>query len=264
MPVEIKMKINAGNNDQFFMQMLPASHQQDYKAVSAKGVKFNLAFYSVTADLSTIGHPNVSVTLPTSTTSLLKGNADQLVMQASIVQLIALLDDVKKAVLGKAGPLENGAEKTWHMEAKAPNLQSIPKNEIPAAVKKPVLMEKMQPMKDGTGLIRLTQATEVGQPVRGSSGGSVYYAMALSERVKLAIRVKKNGSISIRAEGSPSAADEAKLAKAGMSKAGAEHWSIHFDAIDVPIPRCIGAFLMGLEIPFDSQIMNFSQVTVEA
>lgn len=249
MPVEIKMKTNAGNNDQFFMQMLPASHQQDYKAVSAKGVKFNLAFYSVTADLSAIGHPNVSVTLPTSTTSLLKGNADQLVMQASLVQLIALLDDVKKAVLGKAGPLENGTEKTGHMEAKSPNLQSTP---------------KMQPMKDGTGLIRLTQATEVGQPVRGSSGGSVYYAMAISERVKLAIRVKKNGSISIRAEGSPSAADEAKLAKAGMSKAGAEHWSIHFDAIDVPIPRCIGAFLMGLEIPFDSQIMNFSQVTVEA
>ena len=136
MPVEIKMKTPAGNNDQFFMQMLPASHQQDYKAVSAKGVKFNLAFYSVTADLSTIGHPNVSVTLPTSTTSLLKGNADQLVMQASIVQLIALLDDVKKAVLGKAGPLENGTEKTGHMEAKSPNLQSIPKNEIPAAVKK--------------------------------------------------------------------------------------------------------------------------------
>jgi hypothetical protein len=250
MPVEIKMKTNAGNNDQFFMQMLPASHQQDYKVVSAKGVKFNLAFYSVTADLSALGHPNVSVTLPTSTTSLMKGNADQLVQQASIVQLIALLDKVKSAVFDtKIGPLENVTEKTGHMEAKSPNLQSTP---------------KMQPMKDGTGLIRLTQATEVGQPVRGSSGGSVYYAMALSERVKLAIRVKKNGSISIRAEGSLSAADEAKLAKAGMSKAGAEHWSIHFDAIDVPIPRCIGAFLMGLEIPFDSQIMNFSQVTVEA
>ena len=263
MPVEIKMKTSsAGNNDQFFMKMLPSSAQQDYKAVSAKGVKFNLAFYSVTADLSCVGQPNVSVTLPTSTTSLLKGNADQVVLEASIMQLIALLGDVKKAVLGgeKVGPLDNGMPKP------APNFQSIPKNEIPAAIKKPVLMAKMEPTtkESSGGVVRLAQATQVGQPVRGSSGGSVYYAMALNNDLKLGIRVKKNGSVSIRAEGNPSPTEIQKLQKAGMSKAGSEHWSIHFDAIDVPVSRCIGAFLMGLEIPFDSQIMNFGQVQVEA
>lgn len=259
MPVEIKMKTSgAGNNDQFFMKMLPSSAQQDYKAVSAKGVKFNLAFYSVTADLSCVGQPNVSVTLPTSTTSLLKGNADQTVLEASIMQLIALLGDVKKGVLGTAGPLKNGTETNPCLE--------IPLPSSPSSIKKPVLMTKMEPTtkESSGGVVRLAQATQVGQPVRGSSGGSVYYAMALNNDLKLGIRVKKNGSVSIRAEGNPSPTEIQKLQKAGMSKAGTEHWSIHFDAIDVPVSRCIGAFLMGLEIPFDSQIMNFGQVQVEA
>ena len=259
MPVEIKMKTSsAGNNDQFFMKMLPSGAQQDYKAVCGKGVKFNLAFYSVTADLSCVGQPNVSVSLPTSTTSLLKGNADQVVLEASIMQLIALLGDVKKAVLGTAGPLKNGTETNPCSE--------IPLPSSPSPIKKPVLMAKMEPTtkESSGGVVRLAQATQVGQPVRGSSGGSVYYAMALNNDLKLGIRVKKNGSVSIRAEGNPSPTEIQKLQKAGMSKAGSEHWSIHFDAIDVPVSRCIGAFLMGLEIPFESQIMNFGQVTVEA
>lgn len=255
MPVEIKMKTSgAGNNDQFFMKMLPPGPQQDYKHLCASGVGFNLAFYSVTADLGKLGMQNVSVTLPTSTTSLMKGNADKTVQDQSTVQLIALLNDVMSSVHGKAGPLENGTN---------PSNGIKPPSDAKAADQKPAPMAKMGPATEG-GVIRLTQATEVGQPVRGSSGGSVYYAMALSESVKLAIRVKKNGSVSIRAEGSPNASDVAKLTKAGMSKAGAEHWSIHFDAIDVPVSRCVGAFLMGLEIPFDSQITNFSQVKVEA
>lgn len=259
MPVEIKMKTSSsGNNDQFFMKMLPPSAQQDYKTLTANGVGFNLAFYSVTADLSKLGQQNISVTLPTSTTSLLKGNADQTVMEASIVQLIALLNDAKKVLMNKAGPLDNGVKA--EVPQPAPNFQQIPKKTV---VKKPVLLHTGEPIKDSS-VIRLSQATQVGQPVRGSSGGSVYYAMALSENVKLAIRVKKNGSVSIRAEGSPDAATQAKLTKAGMSKAGSEHWSIHFDAIDVPVARCVGAFLMGLEIPFDDQISHFGQVTVEA
>lgn len=259
MPVEIKMKSSSGNNDQFFLKLLPPPKFSEYKALGAKGVGFNLAFYSVTADLSKFGMPNASVTLPTSTTSLLKGNADQHAVDSSTMQLIALLAGVSEKVLHsvgtKVGPLDNGTNPCNEIELPTP-----PKA---ATVKKPVLMAKMEPVTEG-GVVRLAQATQVGQPVRGSSGGSVYYAMALSDQVKLAVRVKKNGSVSIRAEGNPSPTEIQKLQKAGMSKAGTEHWSIHFDAIDVPVSRCIGAFLMGLEIPFDSQIMNFGQVQVEA
>lgn len=258
MPVEIKMKSTTGN-DQFFMKMLPPDSQQDYSTLTKKGVNFNLAFYSVTADLSKFGLPNLSVTLPTSTTSLMKGNADKTVQDQSTVQLIELLYDVMSSVYGKAAPLENGT-KSGSMSSETPNLQTIPKA---ATVKKPVLMATMEPVTEG-GVVRLAQATQVGQPVRGSSGGSVYYAMALSDQVKLAVRVKKNGSVSIRAEGTMPAQIQQRLHSAGMTKAGSEHWSIHFDAVDVPVSRCVGAFLMGLEIPFDSQITNFSQVKVEA
>jgi hypothetical protein len=254
MPVEIKMKSTTGN-DQFFLKLLPTSAVSTYKSLCSAGVGFNLAFYSVTADLSKLGMANVSVTLPTSTTSLLKGTADASVVHTSLVQLIALLNDVMSSVHGKAGPLENGTNPCTEIEMPTPAKES--------AVKKPVLMAKVEPTTEG-GIVRLAQATQVGQPVRGSSGGSVYYAMALSDQVKLAVRVKKNGSVSIRAEGTPPAHIVQRLHSAGMSKAGSEHWSIHFDAVDVPVSRCVGAFLMGLEIPFDSQITNFSQVKVEA
>lgn len=251
MPVEIKMKSPTGN-DQFFLKLLPASAVATYKSLCSAGVGFNLAFYSVTADLSKLGMANVSVTLPTSTTSLLKGTADASVVHASLVQLIALLDDVKDAI---------GKKAVGEAIAKSAN----PASEIPlSAPKKTVLTPKFEAPSSSDGVVRLAQATQVGQPVRGSSGGSVYYAMALSDQVKLAVRVKKNGSVSIRAEGTPPAHIVQRLHSAGMSKAGSEHWSIHFDAVDVPVSRCVGAFLMGLEIPFDSQITNFSQVKVEA
>lgn len=252
MPVEIKMKSTTGN-DQFFLKLLPASAVSTYKSLCSAGVGFNLAFYSVTADLSKLGMANVSVTLPTSTTSLLKGTADASVVHASLVQLIALMDDVKSAIVSKV--VDDASSKSAN-----------PASEIPltTAPKKPILTTKFETPSSSEGVVRLAQATQVGQPVRGSSGGSVYYAMALSDQVKLAVRVKKNGSVSIRAEGTPPAHIVQRLHSAGMSKAGSEHWSIHFDAADVPVSRCVGAFLMGLEIPFDSQITNFSQVKVEA
>lgn len=251
MPVEIKMK-SATGNDQFFLKLLPTSAVSTYKSLCGVGVGFNLAFYSVTADLSKLGMANVSVTLPTSTTSLLKGTADPSVEKASTLQLIALLDDVKSALVIKV--VDDASSKSEN-----------PASEIPlSAPKKTVLTSKFETPSSSDGIVRLVQATQVGQPVRGSSGGSVYYAMALSDQVKLAVRVKKNGSVSIRAEGTPPANIVQRLHSVGMTKAGSEHWSIHFDAVDVPVSRCVGAFLMGLEIPFDSQITNFSQVKVEA
>ena len=257
MPVEIKMK-NSSGNDQLFLK-LPPNGVSMYKAACAAGVEFTLAFYSVTANMSKFGIPNKSVTLPASTTSLMKGTTDPVTFEASAVQLIALLNEVTAVVSGgvatpaPVAPMPkaavgNGAQTSYKVpEPKA--APSTPAGEEPKPTSTP---------------IRLREAEAIGQPVRGSSGGSIYYTVAISPRVKLAARVIGHGKVSIRAEGLPSDYEVQRLEACGMSKAGAEHWSIHFDQSNVPVSRILGAFVMGLEIDFQRQVTSANQIKVEA
>lgn len=261
MPVEIKMK-NSSGNDQLFLK-LPPNGVGMYKAACAAGVEFTLAFYSVTANMSKFGIPNKSVTLPASTTSLMKGSTDPVTFEASAVQLIALLKEVTEVVSGgiPAAPVKpqpaapmpkaavgNGAQTSYKVpETKA--APSTPAGDEPKPTSTP---------------IRLREAEAIGQPVRGSSGGSIYYTVAISPRVKLAARVIGHGKVSIRAEGLPSDYEVQRLEACGMSKAGAEHWSIHFDQSNVPVSRILGAFVMGLEIDFQRQVTSANQIKVEA
>lgn len=47
----------------------------------------------------------------------------------------------------------------------------------------------------------LKSASAMGQPVTSSSGGSVYHLVAMSQGVRVAARVKTNGTLSVRVEG---------------------------------------------------------------
>lgn len=267
MPVEIKMK-NSSGNDQLFLK-LPPNGVSMYKAACAAGVEFTLAFYSVTANMSKFGIPNKSVTLPASTTSLMKGTTDPVTFEASAVQLIALLNEVTEAVSGGA----SSGTVTGSMSSKMPSFQTVPKAavgngsqtsyKVPESKAAPSTPAGEEPKPTSTP-IRLREAEAIGQPVRGSSGGSIYYTVAISNRVKLAARVIGHGKVSIRAEGLPSDYEVQRLEACGMSKAGAEHWSIHFDQSNVPVSRILGAFVMGLEIDFQRQVTNANQIKVEA
>lgn len=110
-------------------------------------------------------------------------------------------------------------------------------------------------------VVHLKNAKALGQKVHGTSTGSVYYTIALSEHVRVAARIT-GGSISIRAEWTDNPqAELEKLTDAGVQmKTG--YGSIHFDAAGVPVQRVIGAFLLGTGIQWKQVITSGAELVV--
>jgi len=108
--------------------------------------------------------------------------------------------------------------------------------------------------------VLLREATELFQPVGGSGGGSIYFAIAISDGLNVGCRVKENGSISIRVEGSELAKDDVvtRLQKADLSPAGPEHWSVHMEIPDPTlVKKTIGATLGAIDCEWEKLTMNF-------
>lgn len=110
--------------------------------------------------------------------------------------------------------------------------------------------------------VSLADAEHLHQPVHGTSTGSRYYAVALGDDVKVAVRIKNRNDISIRAvcNKHPNS-KEGQAAKAGFLRAclqkseqtGAKHWSLHLkpEGDDfVMAHRCIGSTLAAMGLQF--------------
>lgn len=107
----------------------------------------------------------------------------------------------------------------------------------------------------------LIAASSIGEKVRGTSPGSVYYVIALDDDVKCAARVL-NGQISVRIEGVVSKAAEARLAALGISKSSSGHWSSHMSIGSAPPARVIGAMLMDMGIKFKKRIESSEELKI--
>lgn len=140
--------------------------------------------------------------------------------------------------------------------------------EMGTAASKPVVVKVEAPKppveapKPVDEVIALKTAQALGQKVHGTSSGSVYHCIALGEHVRLAAKLAKSGSISIRAEWTDDPTDDLKkLQDAGvMMKQG--YGSIHFDAADVPLWRVVGAFIVGTGIAWKSAVMNGADLVI--
>ena len=113
-------------------------------------------------------------------------------------------------------------------------------------------------------VIDLKAAQALGQKVHGTSTGSVYHTIALTDKVKVAARIIPGGSISIRTEWTDSpTADLKRLEEAGViMKPGQGYGSIHFDPQEVPVQRVIGAFLVGTGIQWKAAVMNGAELVI--
>jgi ribosomal protein L7/L12 len=111
-------------------------------------------------------------------------------------------------------------------------------------------------------VIHLKEAKALGQKVHGTSTGSVYHCIAYTDHVKVAARISKGGSISIRAEWTDSPkADLKKLEESGVQMKPS-YASMHFGAEGVPLQRVIGAFLVGTGIKWTAAVMNGSDLVI--
>ena len=229
---------------------------------------FTLQFYG----LSTIvAGKTYKVTFPVTITSIMKGTATASERSICRTRINILLHDISSAIGLYPDPFDEPAalpavddQETFTLKefdsllAEASNnVGAVNFADTPTVPPKKVA----KPVSDGP--VKLIDATQLGQPVRGTNVNSIYYTSALSERVRLAIRVSGT-SISIRVEGSPNTTEKAKLVGFGMSpkipNSGEAYYSMHLDAEDCPVPRVVGAVLLGLGIDFDEVIKNFKDI----
>lgn len=96
--------------------------------------------------------------------------------------------------------------------------------------------------------VDLSAATKLHQPVKGTSGGSVYHVIALGADAKVAARIK-NTDVAIRVL--PANNKGAAACKvAGLDEKNGGHWSIHLHPDNkLLVKKCVGAvlFAMGLK-----------------
>jgi hypothetical protein len=118
--------------------------------------------------------------------------------------------------------------------------------------------------KKTNAVISLRDAEAIGQPVHGTSSGSVYYTVATGPRVRLAARVHKGGSVSIRAEWKPllTPDEKKKLQDIGLQMKDS-YASMHLNAADVPVGRVIGAFVIGIGLEWDAIVKSSAELVVE-
>lgn len=280
MVVQIKM-----DTTQFFSNMLGGQSKAVFDDLVAKGVKPEIGFYSVS-----LGHPsnpqkNLTVNLPISSSTLLKGNATPEAAKASTKLLEQLLASAAAQWFGDS-PIEgdqdlaalvstkskSGAAKAVKKPSKE-TVQSIAKAigtvEVDYQVAEAKTSELVEPGPGKTSINdieKLRLATSLGQKVRGTSPSSIYRVVALSPRVKVAVCIQQPNNVSVRIEGQPNAYEQGKITGLGFSKnAGPDftYWSMHMDTSGLTPARCIGAILMDLGVSFDEQAKNLKEVQLE-
>lgn len=109
-----------------------------------------------------------------------------------------------------------------------------------------------------SGPVPLIEATEMYQPVGGTSHGSEYYVVAIAHDLKVAARAK-NGKLSFRVEGNINEYSNALLA-AGLNGSDS-HYSIHLDVGDLKMAkRTIGALLMDVGAKWETTLPDLSVI----
>lgn len=241
-------------------------------------LKVTLGMYSVLFEFPAKPDAGgVGINLCTSLTSLLKPGVSPEILATARDQLAELAEAALKFL--EQNGIEYGSFANYGKQPEPDpanplaGLEEEQKVAIPepaiAAVKK-ALGKTLKKSQDAGGFkgtaVKLAEVTNICQPVRGSSEGSVYYSIAISPEVKIAARIKSDGNISLRAEPANSEFDPnvaTKLKTIGMKPSGNGYMSVHFDSMGVPPARIIGAFLLGLDIEFTEQVTNLNQLKVE-
>jgi hypothetical protein len=104
-------------------------------------------------------------------------------------------------------------------------------------------------------LVKLSEATKLYQPVRGTDADSIYHAVAIGEKLNVAARIKKDHAVTIRVEGAALQDDSMVKLKYNLVNAGLTskdtHCSIHLSTASDDLTRkSIGAMIFAIGYPF--------------
>jgi len=106
-------------------------------------------------------------------------------------------------------------------------------------------------------LVRLIEATQMYQPVEGSTEGSRYFVVAGSPRIKVAARYK-NQKLSCRLEGEDLKNNYIQKDLGAFTVKSDCHASFHAEIVDWKLAaKTLGAVLLDLSLTFETPIPNF-------
>lgn len=113
-------------------------------------------------------------------------------------------------------------------------------------------------------LTKLRDATQMYQPVLGTSAGSRYYLVAANKDLRVAARYMPH-KLSVRIEGPGFSKYVPEIKKAGIEVHGAKGYaSIHLDVGSDPTManKTLGAILLGLGIPLETPIPELKKIAI--
>lgn len=251
MALVMKMDINK------FKEILPEFMVAKLETLlSADGSKLDLGFYSITLSKDA---KHYSTKIAISTTSLMKDTAPQPAVSSALAKIDDLLDEALNGwgIDVPASKLETGKSYDLDFSAEADSTFIPVDKKVPDKPKTKKKVADVIPQ----GPVKLRVASQLGQQVTGTSSDSTYRAVALSERLNVAVRLHSS-NVSIRAEGVPNAYEAGRLSSLGFSKATGGHWSIHMECNGIPASRIVGAILMDLGVDFELQIKTLKEASL--
>lgn len=142
-------------------------------------------------------------------------------------------------------------------------LPPIPSAEPPpAAEAKPAWPEFDLSQLQTATPVKLRDATQMYQPVKGTSAGSRYFMVAANKDVRIAARCHGT-SLSVRVEGPNLAKYTAQMATVGLSLKK-DYASLHLEVgeDETMAGKTLGAILLGLGIPLETPVPNLKTIKV--
>ncbi len=106
--------------------------------------------------------------------------------------------------------------------------------------------------------VPLGEATQMYQPVKGSSGSSRYFLVGGNDELRIACRYQGN-TLSVRIEGPGYHKNKPRLVACGFTGVNAEYASMHLQVDDaVTAAKALGAILLGLGVKLDTPLPALS------
>lgn len=107
---------------------------------------------------------------------------------------------------------------------------------------------------------KLIDATELLQPVSGTSASSTYYCVAIHHQLKVAVRIKNNQKIAIRVEGNNLGQFKTQMTGVGLDGSD-DHYSMHVSCDSPTLARkTVGAVLYGLGLNFEKMSTDLTSI----
>jgi hypothetical protein len=222
-------------------------------------IKFGLLDFSIVfnTEVFTVKLPVVTVNLMTESAAkkaVVAGLISKVVEQAFVY---TTLQSVHTAPTAVAEEIMTGKEVDAAKETPTPIKTKTKKSSF---MKQPPSGKELKAAAEasseaGSPMVKLEDATELGQKVFGTSPGAVYRCVAVGP-VNVAV---KPGSqqVSVRVEGPNLQGLQSKLAQIGFTKgASGKYWSMHLNLGDFDMLRAIGGLLFSLDVGFNKIVSS--------